>query len=311
MIKSITNISWLESMTLIVPGNLRYDAEIETLYSDINKISDPDEPILLDGSYLNWVEPYSLISLISGCRLLYQSTKQKIVLRRLRDDVHRYLERMDVFDICNTFLSVQQQANNVEKYSRSENSQKLLEVMAIPSSQRTNPIEVKKVLRRSKAILSTWLEDGDLIRSIQTLVSEIAHNITHSNDEGFIAIQRYKQPYSDDNEWASEIHIAIGDLGVGIQKSLLQQNPMLAKKFKSGSDYILHALEQGTSGVTGMRGIGLPRVQSLVAKWDGQLLIRSGTSKIVIDREDVNISDNLTKIPGVQISIIVRRHTQI
>ncbi|MEL6525269.1 MAG: hypothetical protein AAFQ07_06115 [Chloroflexota bacterium] len=99
MIKSITNISWLESMTLIVPGNLRYDAEIETLYSDINKTSDLDEPILLDGSYLNWVEPYSLISLISGCRWLYQSTKQKIVLRRLRDDVHRYLERMDVCDI--------------------------------------------------------------------------------------------------------------------------------------------------------------------------------------------------------------------
>jgi len=297
-------------MKRIILDNLRYEDQTEILYSDFNKISVLNVPVTIDATHLNWIEPYSLISLISGCRLLYQSTQKKVMICCLRDDIFRYLERMDVFDVCDTFLQVQHQVTDSGRYSRSVNSQKLLEVMTLPSSYRINPIEVKKVLRRSKNILTTWLDDEDLVRSVQTLVSEIAHNITHSEDEGFIAIQRYKQPYSDEDEWASEIHIAIGDLGIGIQKSLLQQNPTILRKFNKGSDYILHALEQGTSGVMGMRGIGLPRVQSLVAKWDGRLLIRSETSKVIIDRGNISVFNDLAMMPGVQISIIVRGHTQ-
>lgn len=287
-------------------GDLRFLENIENMFAQFAEDTRDRHVHYLNMGEASWIEPFGIVSLITVARLYEQNTARRLELRNLPDNTHRYLERMDVFDVCGAFLVVDTQLSETDKFTRSQRSQKLLEVLPIPSNLRTNPIEVKKALRRANTILQTWLEDTSLIKSVLTLFSEVSHNISHSQDEGFAVIQRYKQPYSDDSEYASEIHIAIADLGIGIEKSLANQHPALMERFDKGSEYILHALKEGTSGMSGTRGIGLPNVQSLVAKWDGELLIRSMSSRVIVRANDVIVDDDLAEIPGVQISIIVR-----
>lgn len=293
-------------MTSICVCNLQFDSSIEALYADLNTLRMSSNKLYLQMDSTNWIYPYGIVSVITAARIWYGWTKQRTVLARTQQSLSSYLERMDVFDVCNQFLSTDHTVPAQKRFDRSENSPRLLEVLAIPGSEQTNPIVVKQALRRAKKILQTWLNQPELVDSVLTLLSEISHNITHSNDEGFAIIQRYKLPYSHDSDLASEIHIAIADLGIGIEQSLTWQHANLPEQLENGSDFIVHALRQGTSGMPGVRGLGLDRVRDLVQKWNGKLMIRSMRSKVQIRNDNLAVWDGLALVPGVQVSIVVR-----
>jgi hypothetical protein len=294
-------------MTSIYTKNLQFDSSIEALYASLNSSKNSNDELLLNIDSTNWVCPYGIASIITSARIWYDWTNQKTILTKTHQKIFSYLERMDVFDVCSQFLSIDDTLPAQKRFDRSENSQKLLEVLVIPSDEQSNSIVVKQALRRAKEILQTWLNEPELVASVLTLLSEISHNITHSQDEGFAIIQRYKQSYSHDSDLASDIHIVIADLGIGIEQSLTRQHPHLSKQSDNGSDFIIHALKKGPSGMPGIRGLGLNRVKNLVQKWNGELIIRSMNSKVQIRNKDYPIiEDELPLVPGVQVSIIVR-----
>ena len=126
---------------------------------------------------------------------------------------------------------------------------------------------------------------------------------------GYAIIQRYKQPKTHEPDLASEIHIAVADLGIGIEESLVRCQPELRQRFQRGSQFIQHAFEQGVSGRLTLRGIGLGRVLELVQQWHGSLAIRSNRSSVRFREGAVEIKDDLAAVPGVQVSIVVRGNT--
>lgn len=229
-------------------GNLQFNDQVENLYQSLHAIPISQERLTLDIAATNWVNPHSVLGIVSAARWWHRRTGHKTKLVNISDRVHRYLERMDVFDVCVTFLEAAEMLPSEMLFDRSPSSQKLLELLPIPGSDQTNHIVVRSAMRRTKEILNTWINDPSLIGSVQTVLSEIAQNVTHSEDEGFATVQRYKKPYSRDDDNESEIHIAIADLGIGIEESLSRRHPDLTQIFKQGSEYIRHALIEGVSG---------------------------------------------------------------
>ncbi len=299
------------TMAYLHSGNLQSPDAIEQLFGAI-RITVSDGGILhLNVSRCSFMQPRAILALISAARLWHRLTGHPVVLTNIDNRVHPYLERMDLFQVCRDFLIEQKELAKSRRFDRSPDSNKLLEVLPLPSDEDANVEAVTDGMRRAGQIMRSWIDDENRIQSALTLLSEIGQNIVHSEDVGYAIVQRYKQPYSENAELASEIHVAIADLGIGIQASLLHNNSSLKTKFEQGSDFILHALEQGVSGRAETRGIGLYQVRELVRKWQGTLTIRSDTSSLHIEDENIEIQDRLTYVPGVQVSVIVRGRAEI
>ncbi len=296
-------------MCRLEPRDLQFADAVEAMYSTLVERQRPPDVLELDLRNTSFVKPTGVLGLITVARLWKHWTGQPAVVGNIRRNVHAYLERMDLFTECGVFLSSVEHLDETERLDRSSNSYKLLEILPIPSNEVANTRAVTDALRRAKRILVTWLDDEDLIQSVLTLLSEIGQNIVHSEDQGFAVIQRYKKPYSHDLEFASEINIGIADLGIGIEESLCRYTPDLRDRFGMGSDFIWHALEQGTSGQPSVRGLGLFRVRGLVKKWQGSLTIRSFSSSVHIENDLIEENNNLAEIPGVQVFITVRGTT--
>lgn len=296
-------------MSLLQPRDLQFIDAVEGLYVSLLGLRDSSGILQLDLKNTSFVKPRGILGLVTVARLWKDWTGHPVVLSNIQHRVHAYLERMDLFTECSEFLIAANQLDETDRLDRSSNSYKLLEILPIPSDEAANARSVPDALRRAKHILGTWLDDDDLIGSVLTLLSEIGQNVIHSEDQGFAIIQRYKKPYSLNIELASEIRIGIADLGIGIEESLCRRTPSLLDRFNEGSDFILHALEQGTSGHPSVRGLGLYRVRSLVKRWQGSLTIRSFSSSIHIENDRIEVDDTLPQIPGVQVFITVRGST--
>ncbi|MBZ0280762.1 MAG: hypothetical protein K8L97_08465 [Anaerolineae bacterium] len=291
-------------MLYIKPMDLQYQDNIESLYSSLGRIQKPSEILTIDLSETTWVFPHSILSLVTAARLWHRWTGSYVILDNMENKIHGYLERMNLFSECSFCLRAQKSSK--QYYERSTSSQRLLEVASIPSNEQSNIVVLRSALRRAKSILAMWITDVELVGSVLTMVSEIGQNIAHSQDVGYIIVQRYKQPYSNDVESASEIHLAIGDIGIGIEESLIQRDTTLKRSLSKGSDFIQHALIQGVSGKSSNRGIGLHRVCELVNRWQGSVTIRSQSSQIRITGNEIEIWDGLVEVPGVQVFIVTR-----
>jgi len=294
-------------MKVLIPGNLKHAENVERLYADLSQISTYGSPIAFDLRQTYWFTPQTILGLVTACRLCQRLTGHPVLLTHLHLEAHAYLARMNLFGACRGFLSADRHPG--KRYERSENSERLLELAQIPGQEPENIEVVRQILRRARAILYRWTNHRSLTDSVLTILSEVGQNITHSEDFGYAVIQRYKQQGTSDSDSASEIHIAVADLGIGIEESLVRRHPELKHAFQQGSQYIEHAFRQGVSGQLGKRGIGLDRVIALVRQWHGSLFVRSGQSSVRIEHNQVMCDDALAPIPGVQVSIMVRGTT--
>lgn len=290
----------------IVLQRLQTPEDVEALYASLLRQGADDEPLEISLSTASFIKPVGVLGLITAARLWHQWTGRSVVLTDVWPPVHAYLERVDVFAECGDFLKITGELAESDELVRSDSSRRLLEVLSIPSEEQANAQAVTDAVRRAEQILSTWLNDAALQGSVLTVLSEIAQNIIHSRDKGFAVIQRYKQSYTLDIEYASEICIGIADLGIGIKESLCEFHPELRDKFQLGSDFIQYAMEPGTSGQLRVRGLGLAHVRDLARKWHGALTIRSFGSTVQSEHDCLEVRDDLTQIPGVQVFITVR-----
>jgi hypothetical protein len=257
---------------------------------------------VIDLKEITFIDPYGMVGLLElGEFSLRQGIQKKLVLPRA-EDVLKYLERMDFFQFAEKYFILDPLIPQMlEKYSRSSDSDVLLEIIPIEKSDDIHFI-VGKVKDRAHAILVTHLNyDEHAINSFIVALSEVCQNIIeHSEYTGLVGIQKYYFKKLNKNI----VKIAVMDIGRGFMKSLSERFSL-----KNDLDAIEKGLLHGASRFADKgRGHGLSAVRRFVKQWDGKLSIRSGTAKFSIipqwSRGKAK-EHKLAFFPGAQIHIML------
>jgi len=257
---------------------------------------------VIDLKEVTFVDPYGMVGLLElGEFSLLQGVQKKIFLP-MSEDVLQYLKRMDFFQLAEKYFVLEPFVPQMpEKYSRSQDSDVLLEITPIEKSDDIHFI-VGRVSDRAHAILATHLHyDENAINGFIVALSEVCQNIIeHSENIGIVGIQKYHFQKLNKNI----VKIAVMDTGRGFRKSLSERFSL-----KNDLDAIEKGLLHGASRFADKgRGHGLSSVRRFVKQWDGKLSIRSGTAKLSIipqwSRGKAR-EHNLSFFPGAQIHIML------
>jgi anti-sigma regulatory factor (Ser/Thr protein kinase) len=255
----------------------------------------------IDLSGVTFIDPYGMLALLEIGELCMLEDVRKAVLLPRSEEVCRYLDRMDFFTHGQRYFSLEYPPGHAKKNLRSPESDVLLEITAIEKSNDIHYI-VGKVRDRAQAILVTHLHyDDRAVNGFIVALSEVCQNIIeHSENKGFVGIQKYRFPKLNRNI----VKIAVMDIGIGFRKSL-------ANRFKLRGDLeaIDKALLHGASRYEDEgRGHGLAAVRRFVTQWNGKISIRSGTAKLAIVPQWAwggKQERNLIQFPGAQINILL------
>ncbi len=258
----------------------------------------------IDLGNASFIDPYGMVGLLEiGELCLLEDVRKSVILPR-SGEVIRYLDRMDFFTHARRYFSFEGDASG--SLHRGADSDVLLEITPI---ERSNDIHfiVGRVRERAQAILARHLHyDDRAINGFIVALSEVCQNIIeHSENKGFVGIQKYHYPSLGKNI----VKIAVMDVGIGFRKSLSNRF-----KLRGDLDAIDKALLHGASRSEDEgRGHGLAGVRKFVTEWNGKLSIRSGTAKLSLipkwsrGREEER---GLIAFPGAQINILLPEVTK-
>ncbi len=247
-----------------------------------------------------FIDPAGMVGLLEIGELCLLEDVQKTVLLPRSPEVLRYLGRMDFFSHARRYFSLDPLQPHPPG-GRASESDVLLEITPI---ERANDIHaiVGRVEERAQAILARHLRyDARAINGFIVALSEICQNIVeHSENKGFVGIQKYRLPGLGRNI----VKIAVTDAGIGFRRSL-------AARFRLASD--LEAVEQAllhgaSRHADEGRGHGLAAVRRFIEHWEGRLSIRSGTARRALLPQWARGKErerNLVNFPGSQINIVL------
>ncbi len=258
----------------------------------------------IDLGNASFIDPYGMVGLLEiGELCLLEDVRKSVILPRSAE-VIRYLDRMDFFTHARRYFSFEGDASG--SLHRGADSDVLLEITPIEKSNDIHFI-VGRVRDRAQAILARHLHyDDRAINGFIVALSEVCQNIIeHSENKGFVGIQKYHYPSLGKNI----VKIAVMDVGIGFRKSLSNRF-----KLRGDLDAIDKALLHGASRYEDEgRGHGLAGVRKFVTEWNGKLSIRSGTAKLSLipkwsrGREEER---GLIAFPGAQINILLPEVTK-
>jgi len=253
----------------------------------------------IDLGPVSFIDPYGMLGLLEiGELCMVEDVKKTVILPRSAE-VCRYLDRMNFFAFARRYFTLV--PPQPPSSGSAAESDVLLEITPIERSSDIHFI-VGRVRDRAQAILAAHLQyDEKAISGFIVALSEVCQNILeHSENRGFVGIQKYRYPSLGRNI----VKIAVMDVGVGFRKSLSHRLAL-----RSDSEAIEKALLHGASRHEDEgRGHGLAAVRRFVTQWDGRLSIRSGTARLSLipqwsrgpERER-----GLINFPGSQINIIL------
>lgn len=255
----------------------------------------------IDLSAVTFIDPYGMLALLEFGELCQLEDIKKTIILPRSPDVCTYLERMDFFLHARRSFTLEGNHPDPGSVQRLSESDVLLEITPIERSRDIHFI-TGRVRERAHAILETHLHyDERAVNGFIVALSEVCQNIIeHSENKGFVGIQKYRFPKMNKNV----VKIAVMDIGIGFRKSL-------ARRFKLKSDLeaIQKALLQGASRHEDEgRGHGLAAVRRFLNQWQGRLSVRSGTARHSILPAWARGRDQetgLTLFPGAQINILL------
>lgn len=283
----------LHIIELVGPITLRYDFDAFT-----EKLStlDKTDQLCFDFSRVGFVNPEALIVLITASKLAFEKVQRPVLWDKLKPDVYSYLERVNIPSVRFVQLKKPKEAKKFYRSVRPSNN--LVEFSIIKGWK-----EVGDAISKTKGVLNRWFPNKSIRyrQNLSTLVKETVENsIDHSGEhtnEGvcYYAVQKYEQ-----QNGKVEIHIAVGDIGVGMLTSLRRVHP----ETKDDTDAILGALIHGKSGrPSGRGGLGYVTIKEALAKLNGSLIIRSGKAIVLYDshHDSPRIYRQNPNYPGTQI----------
>jgi len=255
----------------------------------------------IDLREVSFIDPYGMVGLLEIGELCMLEDIKKTILLPHSAEVQRYLERMDFFSSARRYFSLEPMQVPSPAPGRAADSDVLLEITPI---ERSNDIHyiVGRVEERAQSILVKHLRyDERAINGFIVALSEICQNIVeHSENKGFVGIQKYRFP----NLGKNIVKIAVMDAGIGFRRSLSARF-----RLKGDLEAIEKALLHGASRHEDEgRGHGLAAVRRFVEQWQGRLSIRSGTARLSLVPKWARGRErelNLTNFPGSQINIIL------
>lgn len=255
------------------------------------------EPLELHCQELAFLGANCTLSLLTASRLWFRWTGQVTEIHDLADDIHEHLVRLGVFDLpSETLIDVDPFPYRVSNRYGPINRRRIAPQF-IPGHQESNRTVMDQILDAVEETITYWLEDARLVRDVNLILSELGENIMHSNDYGYLFLQRYGRHNGN------QIIIAISDLGMGIRNSLERRQHVHAGM--SDGECIYKALQHRVSGAGNNRGIGLHEVWTRAERSarSAELRIRSGSGALIIQDHSPKLEDGLAYIPGVQITL--------
>lgn len=261
--------------------NLLCNANLFILSSTDHKYID------LDISEIKFIDPYSIINLCILMQYLKKYYPYISLLFPNDINVRNYLHRIGFFNNIPSEIKFK----NPLSHKKFNDTDVLLEITPI---QKQKDIEkaINYSITKINRILETSLgyTDKDIV-SFCTALSETCQNIVdHSEDQGFVSVQKY---HKDSNY----VIMAVSDLGIGIKKSLAKRYNVTCWNHAKA---IQNALQLGTGRLPD-RGKGLYIVNEIVKKYSGRLIIRSCSGCIETGK---NLhSYTVPYFPGTQIYI--------
>lgn len=280
-----------DTIVITIPNVLASDVmAVEALYEIVTSAESAAQYIF-DMSEVSFVHPYGVIALVTIARLLSLQSGRPIQMKMLNEEVHKYLERMDLFEVDQSWL--QPACILDESWERNPTTENLLELNMISNSN-----DVEHIVSRAESIFSRWLMVRKL-NKLMTVLSELCSNAhEHSGDtKGYVLIQKFEMTSRN----SIVVRLAVGDLGCGIRGSLIAQHGKLGDH---PIDYLYEAMRGRTARPSGRGGIGLRHVQRIVGTTGGHLYLRSESAAIFTpgpDRLDGHI--DLCNIPGTQVAV--------
>ena len=253
----------------------------------------------IDLCNVSFIDPYGMVGLLEIGELCMLEDVKKTVLLPRSNEVLRYLGRMDFFSHARRYFTLEPMQPPLAQ--NGAESDVLLEITPIARANDIHAI-VGRVEERAQAILARHLHyDAKAIGSFIVALSEVCQNIVeHSENKGFVGIQRYRYPTLGKNI----VKIAVMDAGIGFRRSLSARF-----KLRGDLDAIERALLHGASRHEDEgRGHGLAAVRRFVTHWQGRFSIRSGTARLSLIPEwsrGREREHGLTNFPGSQINIIL------
>jgi anti-anti-sigma regulatory factor len=263
--------------------------------------------IIIDLEQLRFVDPYGMVGLLALARFLRQRDCEPVLMLPRSEEVMKYLDRMDFSRHAERLCAIDLTTLWPDgEYSRSVHSDVLLEITPIARSEDIHYI-VERVRERAQTILSQNLHyEQPAIDGFVVALSEVCQNIPeHSEDVGYVAIQKY---FYGRRLGKNVVKIAVMDLGVGFRASLA---PKYAAQCAEWSDLtaLRLAIFEGASRYDDPgRGQGLSAVRRFVERWQGKLVIRSGSARVGLSPAWDRSAPQLSKLPffpGTQVSIVL------
>ena len=274
----------------------------EDTYEQILAVCLNNSSSSIDLTQASFIDPCGMVGLLE----IGEFFKSKDIVNTIQlpelEEVLKYLERMDFFKFADNYFNLIPSKPEIpEKYKRSSYSDVLLEITPTEKSDDIHFI-VGKVKERANAILKKHLNyDEKTINDFIVALSEVCQNIIeHSENRGFVGIQKYRFQHINKNV----VKIAVMDIGIGFKKSLSERF-MLKDDFDAIEKALIHGATRYTEEG---RGHGLAAVRRFVSQWNGKLSIRSGTAKLSIIPDWARGKEkeiNLTEFPGAQINIML------
>ncbi len=257
-----------QSATITVPEEVlnNHVEPVETFFSLVASAPLANQ-YTIDLAAVDFIRPYGVIALVSAARALFERCGKPVTLANIREKVHGYLERVDLFMVGEQWLRADKPPTEV--FDRDQPTPSLLELTRV-----TSATDVSTVIAQADRIFSYWLHVRNL-RSLLNVLSELCANIyQHSHDaNGVVLIQTHRVVSKNE----VHVRVALGDAGRGVQASLQSHFGDLGA---DSLDYLQAAMGGRTSRKTGRGGLGLRLVEQTVGEDGGYMWLRSGTAAI-------------------------------
>jgi hypothetical protein len=264
-------------------------------------------PIGIDLERIRFIDPYGMVGLLVLARFLRQRSFEPVLMLPRSEEVMKYLDRMDFSRQAERLCAIDLTTLWPDgEYSRSLHSDVLLEITPIARSEDIHYI-VERVRERAQTILSQNLHyEQAAIDGFVVALSEVCQNIPeHSEDVGYVAIQKY---FYGRRLGKNVVKIAVMDLGVGFRGSLAPKYASDAAHWSDAMALRLAMFEGASRYDDPGRGQGLNAVRRFVERWQGKLMIRSGTARLGLIptwESSTARQSKLIGFPGTQVSLVL------
>lgn len=198
------------------------------------------ETVIYGFEKVSFVKPEMLMMLVTSSKLAYDRTQNPVLWCGLKPDVFSYLERLDVGNL--DFVNLKRPPKATIFHRSASGSDNLVELSVIKNWK-----EIGSALSRTRGVVNRWLPEKPqrYRNNLITLLKETVENsIDHSSkhpQEGicYYLVQKYAS-----HDKGIHLHIAVGDVGVGMLASLRRVFP----DTKDDVAAICGALIEGKSG---------------------------------------------------------------